>query len=612
MADPKPDDDNVGKVRDKLNKERVKLWQPPYTLEDGTKGELPPDMLERYSADLQLSIKEVGDILEQLRKHSLEKLAARRRLSETGVTTLTIKVAGKLKVEKAEFPVEIGLQVLGSELKQQVSTCSGIPFDRLKLIGCGRVIVNEQTLFEQHVRPDSQIMAMVLTESEAAAKAQDEEQQRLKEARQDAELISQSSGEDRDDFYVQIADQSGNPLNLPVKERKALALAMTLHERGKAAMRRKEYAYALLLLLDADDEFSKCSASILNSVDNFALLCLDISWCYLCLQSVNHLPDAETRLLRCEQCLYKSYGDNLERLHAIKGGASNELALLMRLHLLQGIVAYHRRQYDLASRLLDTAEKELNDLHVDDEKLSYIMSLGYCATEARLALRNCSGNVEVAVSQIIQRREEREERIIKEAVERKKRKSARKLGKTINGELVNVDSYKTLLSMGFSRQAAKEALIRANNIIGLAVQLLQENPEISTLQAASSTSDIEITDLQVTQVAALGFDIASTRRALEQSKGNIQAALDLLLHPESLTDNMMVSDRSSSSSSDEAAAAKTPEDLAEAFKRIRAEVPEDEEAHLDLTLEEEMQFLQEYKVKLLQQLDAPGCSRVAH
>lgn len=36
----------------------------------------------------------------------------------------------------------------------------------------------------------------------------------------------------------------------------------------------------------------KCGANILSAVDNYAVLCLDIVWCYLCLQNIEELPDA--------------------------------------------------------------------------------------------------------------------------------------------------------------------------------------------------------------------------------------------------------------------------------------------------------------------------------
>lgn len=44
----------------------------------------------------------------------------------------------------------------------------------------------------------------------------------------------------------------------------------------------------------------KCSADILSSVDNYALLCLDVVWCYLRLQSISSLPDAGVCMLSAD------------------------------------------------------------------------------------------------------------------------------------------------------------------------------------------------------------------------------------------------------------------------------------------------------------------------
>lgn len=53
----------------------------------------------------------------------------------------------------------------------------------------------------------------------------------------------------------QLEDQAGNAVIIPTKERKALVLAMTLHEKGKAALKKDDFARALVFFLDADKEF---------------------------------------------------------------------------------------------------------------------------------------------------------------------------------------------------------------------------------------------------------------------------------------------------------------------------------------------------------------------
>ena len=88
------------------------------------------------------------------------------------------------------------------------------------------------------------------------------------------------------------------------------------------------------LLVGADTE-------MLQMVDNFAILSLDIAWCYLANHAVSELPDADIKLQKCEEKFKASYGSNMERVAALKGSQSNELALMTRLHLLQVSLCVH-------------------------------------------------------------------------------------------------------------------------------------------------------------------------------------------------------------------------------------------------------------------------------
>ena len=63
-------------------------------------------------------------------------------------------------------------------------------------------------------------------------------------------------------------------------------------------MFRKQYSAALVMLLEAEREFSQCRSDLLQMVDNFAILSLDIAWCYLSVNAVSELPEADIKLSR--------------------------------------------------------------------------------------------------------------------------------------------------------------------------------------------------------------------------------------------------------------------------------------------------------------------------
>jgi tetratricopeptide (TPR) repeat protein len=256
-----------------------------------------------------------------------------------------------------------------------------------------------------------------------------------------------------------VADQSGKSLDLPAAERSALIIAMSLHEKGRAALKRRDYPAALVLLLEADSEFAACSSDLLRMVDNYAILSLDIAWCYLSLHAVSELPLAEERLRACEEKFKESYGSDMERVAALKGSTGNESALLVRLNLLQGIVAFHLGRDREARLLLEKCSVQLQMLAVSESDLLEIASMGYSLAEARLGLRAAVGNRKEAVEHIMRRREEKEALHRKEREERERGDLREKLGRCADGSWVNVGYYKTLISMGYTEVTANTALV---------------------------------------------------------------------------------------------------------------------------------------------------------
>lgn len=116
-------------------------------------------------------------------------------------------------------------------------------------------------------------------------------------------------------------------------DQRALTVGMTLHDRGKALVKKGDLKTAAQMFLRAESEgFSKwynirsrlvitlqpgltaasrrvscacvrsySSADLLAMVDNYGLLCLDIAWTYFKLQDINNLKDAGWRLQKVHE-----------------------------------------------------------------------------------------------------------------------------------------------------------------------------------------------------------------------------------------------------------------------------------------------------------------------
>jgi len=389
-------------------------------------------------------------------------------------------------------------------------------------------------------------------------------------------------------------------LDLPEAERKALAVALALHDKGRAALKTEDYSKALVFLLEADTLYSQCQSNLLDMVDNYGLLNLDIAWCYLSLQSISELPQAETRLQKCEKVLRKSYGEDMERVVALKGTTGWEAALFVRLHLLQGVAAYHLGQIEKSTFLLNRAETELNRLRVSDEKLAELINMGYKEEESRMALRATYGDTTSAVDWIIRKREEKAEIKQQEKENRERRKLQKQLGNCDNGQPVNARTFMQLKGMGFSPTLSITALRRSNNDVNTAIQLLGDDAFVQEARAnivlptaadqGPSTS---------TAASALSEAIASTLAAVQQANPEAQAeiartASQLFQNPEllqqvadQLLTNDLLDEFSGMNETDR-------EKSQKAYESLTKDTCSESE-YIDLNLSAETDYMEKYK-----------------
>jgi len=579
------------KIRLKLNEQTIKLWEPPYYDKEKKKGEEEKvhELAVILTLELEMPIPHIFQGLLMLQQNALERLAAKNKFEESGILNLRIRCAKGLKTRSRN--IEVNSTDTGDMLVNKI----GVMVDRnpamLRLISGGRVIQADKQLKDQGVRFSSTMM-VVLIASRESVQVVEEQRRLLEQTKQDAGRLGEREA-NKDDYYLQVADQTGRSLDLPVEERKAIIISMSLHEKGRAALAKADYSLALVLLLEAESEFSSVRSDLVSQVDNFAILNLDIAWCYLMLQSVSELPNAAKRLEVCEQKFKDSYGTNLDRLLTIKGSTGQEAALLMRLHLLQGIVAFHLGRENEARLLLKKVQIEAELLNVNEKFLDQIVEMGYTVQEARLGLRAARGSLELAVDHINTRREEKAEIRRKEQEDRELEKLREKLGKCGDGSWVNVGYYNTLVRMGFTEKVSCAALKQSNNSLNLAVQLLQEQPDLIELAAREDSEGVNEEDLA--KLISIGYTPEMAKIALEREEGNLEDAANLLAANQGELVNLDIqADEAGRKGKRRRKDDKAEKADKEAYTRIKEGISKEEENHLDLDLKIEKEYLEKY------------------
>ncbi|MBN3315762.1 NUB1 protein, partial [Atractosteus spatula] len=565
------------KLKQLLREEKVELWKEPYTSDNNQAAPAVKALAERYASQLHLDFTKTEHMLETIRTEAVKRGLGNNEFRDRGVATLELRVGR----EKKYLPTR--LNITTEELVKIIAGNSDN--QQMKLILNGKQLQPGKTLEEQNVKHNSKIMILNVSKEQKQKIFEADEKYRfknegLKRTEQAFQILSDRDGsaDPRTTPFLEIADQKGNPIQIPHEKRKALILAMGLHEKGRALMKKKNYEPALSHLLQADEEFINCGSQLLNTVDNYAVLQLDIVWCYNGLKCISCLNDAKERLQQAEACFLRCYGEQQERLLEIKGSTGKEQVLFLRLYLLQAYVSFYGGKEHAAVEKLKKVEDLYMQLYVDPTKMTELMMLGYTEQEARLCLRACNGNVNNAANLIMQRREEKEELKRKEREKRRKR-------------LEDID---TLMQLGYPRKVAAEALRNAGGDVDLAFQSLLDTPHLLepiNTNILSSESDPGHQQ-KIDQLTFLGFDYQAAEAALRHTGGAVDVASQLLARNQGNLPPEIPSPSSPSPPSEEPRTVEEADQMeVDLVNEALEDIPKHEEDYLDLTLDEECEVI---------------------
>ncbi|KAJ8010626.1 hypothetical protein DPEC_G00077030 [Dallia pectoralis] len=555
-----------------LKQDKIQLWNPPYTTEDSDDGDQPlQELAVKYAPIVNFPVAEVASTLENIRTHAVKRGMGNKTYKETFVATLELLLPKEgRKDDKKKNYLETKLDVLAQDIMDKISKQYGLQY--IKLILNGKTLTPERRLDEQNVKNNSKVMVLrvckpeskkQLVEEEEKKKTKDESVQRTQKGFQ---ILSE-----RGNFYPQ-----------------ALILAMGFHEKGRALMKRKQYDAALSHLLQADDQFSKCGSMLLSTVDNYAVLQLDIVWCYRALEALSCLDDGKQRLQTAEDCFVKCYGEQQQRLLQIKGNTGGSEVLFLRLYLLQSLLSYLDGNEHQATQKLMKVEDLYGRLCLDPGKMTELMGLGFSEQEARLGLRACHGRVDEAALHITNRRQEKEEMKLREREKRRMR----------------LEALATLRELGYSKSDSARALQQTNGDVDRAYGILLESSQMESA-AVCNRDNMErpVDQSQVEQLLYLGFEPEVAEAALRLTGGDLQGATQLLLDNQGVLPPELLSPSPPSSLSEEPSTSESTgsvsqrddpmdEDL---VNELLEDIPRHEEDYLDLTLEEESEVIAQMK-----------------
>ncbi|KAJ8753232.1 hypothetical protein K2173_017839 [Erythroxylum novogranatense] len=446
-----------------------------------------------------------------------------------------------------------------SMLREEVGRRSNMSPELINLIFAGRILRDSdvsEKLVQLGIRNNSRILAggIAIDEGEAlreelmASEARSCRYARLREA---ATALSKRHAHGSlpvENFDIELEDQSGQKVHFSETDRQGIMMALMLHANGKRLIRKQMFKDALEVLTMAEEAFSLCNPKAIELIDNVPILQIDMVWCYFMLQDVAWLSVAGIRLEKAREGLERAHGKDAERFRLLQAGQSSGLALYLRLELLEGVVAYHNHQFDKSRRFLVSAQTKFLQLQVSDEALSLVMSMGFKEQDAKRALRMCNQVVERAVEFCLEEKAKRAQKHEDDIRRKNEIKEQKQYGVTPLKKAVDLQRLQELVSIGFEKELAAEALRRNENDTQKALDDLT-NPEANTIiqrdiETRKRKRQQQAADKKIEQLVAMGFERSRVVEAV-RAGGSLQQIMNqLLTQPEAnppVADNNSIS-----------------------------------------------------------------------
>ncbi|KAM0903265.1 hypothetical protein ACQ4PT_018781 [Festuca glaucescens] len=398
--------------------------------------------------------------------------------------------AGPLEVELGAWTVPM--------LRAEVARRAGdVEPERIGLIFGGRVLKDDPatSLQQAGLKSNAKVLSNLASPDRgkavaaeaAAAAAEEEHAARLVRLWEAAKSLSQRHSDGsfpEEDFNLDLEDQSGQKVMFgSTDDIKALKMALMLHQKAKILIKKDNYKEALDVLMMAEEAFSLCDPKLIERVDNVPMLQLDIVWCYFMLRDVSRLEVAGARLSKARLGFERSHGKDSTRFRLLQAARHADLAIYVRLELLEGVVAYYNGHTEKARDSLSSAQSKFMQLQVPDEAMTMLMEMGYDEHSSKRALKMTGYDIQSSVALLC---EEREKKILRRKQDQETQREIleqMKYGKTPMNKGVDMQKLKSLTSIGFEKYLAAEALRMNENDAEKALDLLTDPEKNCILQS---------------------------------------------------------------------------------------------------------------------------------